>query len=115
MEYLLYILLGLALGIVLAVGLIWVYIQGLVREIIGDIDEKIKENSVGIVAEIDNGVIYCYTEKERTFVAQGTDVGIIRDTIRNRYPGKIAYLAGGDVEAVTRLQAGLSELAKEAE
>ena len=104
------IVVGILTGMAIAVLLVYLYIRSLVHRVMAELDIKIKEDMIGIVAEIDNGMIYCYTEKDHTFVAQGTDVKEIRDLIRNRFPNKIAYLSGGDVEAVTRLQAGLLEL-----
>ena len=109
------IVLGILFGIGIAILLIYLYVRGLVREVLDEL-QKIAENEmIGIVAEIENDVIYCYTEKDHMFVAQGKEVKEIRELIRNRFPGKIAYLAGGDMEAVTRLQAGLKDLAKEVE
>ena len=104
------IVVGILTGMAIAVLLVYLYIRSLVHRVMAELDIKIKEDMIGIVAEIDNDVIYCYTEKDHTFVAQGTDVKEIRELIRGRFPNKIAYLSGGDVEAVTRLQAGLSEL-----
>ena len=107
------ILIGLGLGMGLAVFWVWRVmrrfedeVRGLVRETILEVEADI----VGIVVEEDAGQLYVYRDTDSQFLCQGADLMEIRKRFNEQYPSKIAYLAGGDPVLVERLRVELKTL-----
>lgn len=103
-------LIGIGIGLAIVTFVVWRIIhrfetdlRAVVREAVAEVEASL----IGLIVEQEGDVIYAYTEKERQFVCQGTDLQQIRDGFRSRYPEKTAYLAGGDPALVERLKAEL--------
>ena len=114
------IIVTVSIGIAIGVGMIVVYAWYLYRDLKNRVDRMIREvineaetNMVGLEVEVDNGVYFCYNNKDKQFVCQGATVGEIAVAFRNRYPGKTAYLAGGDEAVVTKFKEELLKIAQE--
>ena len=109
---------GIVMGIGIAFVLVGLYIWILFQRIRGRVDDMVKQiiqqaeaDLVGLDIELDRGVYFCYNNKDRQFVCQGTTVAEIRTAFQARFPGKTAYLAGGDPAVVAEFQTELLKLA----
>jgi hypothetical protein len=103
-------LIGIGLGLAIVTFVVWRIIRRFetdLREVVREAVAEVEASLIGLIVEQEGDVIYAYTEKERQFVCQGTDLQQIRDGFRSRYPEKTAYLAGGDPALVERLKAEL--------
>jgi hypothetical protein len=105
-------------GALIGVSIVGIYVWMLYHKLKSRVDQMIKEvideaeaNIVGLDIEVDNGVYFCYNNKDKQFVCRGNTVGEIAVAFRARYPGKTAYLAGGDPEVVTHFKTELLKLA----
>jgi hypothetical protein len=103
-------LIGIGIGLAIVTFVVWRIIhrfetdlRAVVREAVAEVEASL----IGLIVEQEGDVIYAYTEKDRQFVCQGTDLQQIRNGFRSRYPEKTAYLAGGDPALVERLKAEL--------
>lgn len=107
------VLIGLGIGC----GMIVLYAVYLYRDLKNRVDEMIKEviaeaeaNLIGLDIEVDNGTYFCYNNEDKQFVCQGKTVAEIRTAFQDRFPGKTAYLAGGDPRVVAELKTELLKL-----
>jgi hypothetical protein len=107
------IVLGVFIGVVLAIVLIYLYIRGLVHEVMEELDahiERAASTVMPVIVERMNGVIFCYSKEDNQFICQGTTLTEIREAFKSRFPDKTAYLDGGDEELVEELQEQLVQL-----
>ena len=107
------VLIGIGIGIsVIAVYLWLLYYQIknridlLVREVI----KEAETNLIGLEIEVDKGIYFCYNNTDKQFVCQGSTINEIRQAFQERFPGKTAYLAGGDPAVVEKFRTELTEL-----
>ena len=112
------IVVAILIGIGIGFGIVGLYIWILYHRIKDRVDQMIREvvdeaeaSLVGLDIEVDNGVYFCYNSKDKQFVCQGSTVAEIRRAFGERYPGKTAYLAGGDPEVVAEFKTELLKLA----
>jgi len=108
------ILIGIGIGFSMLCLYIWVLyqrIKGRVDEMIDQIINEAEANLIGLDIEVDNGVYFCYNNEDKQFVCQGATVAEIRTAFQSRFPGKTAYLAGGDPRVVAELKTELLKLA----
>jgi hypothetical protein len=110
-------ILAVAVGIATGFGMIVLYAWYLYRDLKNRVDRMIQEviaeaeaDLVGLDIEVDNGVYFCYNNKDKQFVCQGSTVAEIKRAFRERYPTKTAYLAGGDPVVVAEFKTELSKL-----
>jgi hypothetical protein len=111
------IVVAVAIGALLGIGIVGMYIWFLYHKLKSRIDRMINEvvdeaasNLVGLDIEVDNGVYFCYNNEDKQFVCQGSTVAEIRRAFQARFPGKTAYLAGGDPRVVEELKTELLKL-----
>lgn len=107
------IILGILLGMLLAGIMVYLYIRGLVRTVMRELDEHIERAAntlMPVIIERENGVLFCYDKQDKQFICQGATVAEIREAFARRYPDKTAYLDGGDEELVKELREELKEL-----
>ena len=107
------ILMGIGIGFVMLAGYVWILyqrIKGRVDAMIQDIIDQAEADLIGLDVEQDNGKYFCYNNKDKQFVCQGATVGEIAVAFRARYPGKTAYLAGGDPRVVAEFKTELLKL-----
>ena len=111
------ILTAIGIGTLIGIGIVGFYVWILYRRIksrvdsmIQDIINKAEADLVGLDIEVDNGVYFCYNNEDKQFVCQGTTVAEIRRAFQARFPGKTAYLAGGDPRVVAELKTELLKL-----
>ena len=107
------ILMGLGIGFVMLGLYIWILyqrIRGRVDQMVREVIEEAEANLVGLDIELDKGRYFCYNHTDKQFVCQGSTVAEIRTAFQSRYPGKTAYLAGGDPALVEQLRTELTKL-----
>jgi hypothetical protein len=107
------ILMGLGIGFVMLGLYIWILyqrIRGRVDQMVREVIEESEANLVGLDIELDKGRYFCYNHTDKQFVCQGSTVAEIRTAFQSRYPGKTAYLAGGDPALVEQLRTELTKL-----
>ena len=107
------ILTGIGVGVVMLGIYIWFLYHKLKNRIDQMINEVIKEAEaelVGLDIEVDKGVYFCYNSEDKQFICQGNTVAELREGFRLRFPGKTAYLAGGDPRVVEELKTELLKL-----
>ena len=112
------IVVTILIGIGIGFGMVILYAWYLYRDLKSRIDQMIKEvieeaeaDLVGLDIEVDNGVYFCYNHNDKQFVCQGNTVAEIKRAFGARFPGKTAYLAGGDPEVVAQFKTELLKLA----
>jgi hypothetical protein len=104
---------GIGIGLVVLGIYVWVLYQRIknrVDRMIQEVLDEAAETLVGIEVELDKGVYFCYNSEDKQFVCQGTTVSEIRQAFQDRFPGKTAYLAGGDPTVVAQFRTELTEL-----
>lgn len=111
------ILTAIGIGTLIGFGIVGFYVWILYRRIksrvdsmIQDIINKAEADLVGLDIEVDNGVYFCYNNEDKQFVCQGSTVAEIRQAFQARFPGKTAYLAGGDPRVVAEFKTELLKL-----
>jgi hypothetical protein len=109
------VLLGIGTGLGIVALYVWLIIRKFQAEINQLVEETVqvaRDSLVGVVLEEDAGQLYCYRDSDRQFLCQGTNIGEIKKMFNELYPGKTAYLAGGDPALIERIKAELAELNK---
>jgi hypothetical protein len=107
------ILMGIGIGFVMLGLYIWILFQrirGRVDDMVDQIIQEAQADMVGIDIEVDQGRYFCYNSEDKQFVCQGSTVDEIKKTFEARFPGKTAYLAGGDPVAVEQFRTELAQL-----
>jgi len=113
MDIVVTVLFGVGIGFVMLGLYIWVLYQQIksrVDEMVNRIINEAEADLVGIDIEVDNGVYFCYNNKDKQFICQGTTVAEIRTAFQARFPDKTAYLAGGDPRVIAELKTELLKL-----
>ena len=101
------IVIGILIGAALAVLLIYLYIRGLIREVMAELDRHIEaaaDTLMPVIVERMNGMIFCYSKEDNQFICQGATLTEIRAAFKARFPDRTAYLDGGDEELVKELR-----------
>jgi hypothetical protein len=108
---------AVAVGALLGVGIVGMYIWFLYHKLKNRIDQMInqvineaEDNLVGLDIEVDKGVYFCYNNEDKQFICQGKTVAEIRQAFQERFPDKTAYQAGGDPRVVEELKTELLKL-----
>jgi hypothetical protein len=111
------IVVAVSIGIAIGCSMVILYAWYLYRDLKSRIDQMIAEvineaeaNLVGLDIEVDKGVYFCYNNKDKQFVCQGSTVAEIKRAFQARHPGKTAYLAGGDPAVVAEFKTELLRL-----
>ena len=107
-----WIIVGMLIGAALAVLLIYLYVRGLIREVMTELDEHIERAAstlMPVIVERMNGVIFCYSKEDNQFICQGSTLTEIREAFKRRFPDRTAYLDGGDEELVKELREELGK------
>ena len=71
---------GILVGIAIAVLMIYLYVRGLVREVVAELNEHLERAEAAmlpVVVERHNDQIFCYEEEGRQFICQGRDLAEI--------------------------------------
>ena len=107
------ILMGVGIGfIMLGLYVLYVYqkikhrVDSMVREVI----QEAAADLIGLDVEVDQGRYFCYNTDDKQFVCQGNTVEEIKRAFTERFPGKTAYLAGGDPAVVEQFKTELLKL-----
>ena len=107
------LLIGIGIGFVMLGLYIWILFQrirGRVDHMVNQIIQEAESNLIGIDIEVDQGRYFCYNSEDKQFVCQGTTVADIKQAFRSRFPGKTAYLAGGDPRVIAEFKTELLKL-----
>jgi hypothetical protein len=107
------ILMVIGIGFVMLGLYIWILFQrirGRVDDMVNQIINEAESNLVGLDIEVDQGRYFCYNSEGKQFVCQGTTVAEIKQSFQDRFPGKTAYLAGGDPAVVEQFRTELTKL-----
>ena len=106
------IVIGILIGAALAILLIYLYVRGLIREVMTELDahiEKAAGTLMPVIVERMNGVIFCYSKEDNQFICQGATLAEVREAFKRRFPDRTAYLDGGDEELVKELREELGK------
>ena len=112
------VIIGIGIGFGMIAIYVWffLYLPIICRvdRIIAQVVAEAENHMIGLDIELDRGVYFCYNSKDKQFVCQGRTVAEIRQVFGSRFPGKTAYLAGGDPAVVEQfktelLQSGINE------
>lgn len=105
------IVVGILIGLGLSVGAVSLYVWHVInrfeKELRGHVRAAVKqvENALmPVIVEQDGDQIFLYSEQDRQFLVQGRTAREIRERFDERFPDKIAYMAGGDAALVERLK-----------
>ena len=113
MEYnIMAIISGILIGAAIAVLLIYLYVRGLVREVMAELDqhvERVASTLMPVIVERENDQLFCYAKEDHQFICQGATVAEIRAAFAQRFPDRTAYLDGGDSVLVEELRAELQK------
>lgn len=107
------LLIGMGLGLGLVAIYIWRVMARFEQEIDQHIRNAVKEVEkalLPVIVEQEGDEIFLYSEKDRQFLVQGRTVQEIRERFDQRFPDRIAYMAGGDEQLIQRLKVELAEL-----
>jgi hypothetical protein len=107
------ILMVIGVGFVMLSLYIWILFQrirGRVDDMVKQIIQQAQDDLIGLDIELDKNTYFCYNSKDKQFVCQGTTVTEIKKTFEARFPGKTAYLAGGDPAVVEQFKTELTKL-----
>ena len=111
------ILIAVGVGVVLGIGAVGIYIWSLYQRLRNEIDQLVdhamqqaEADMVGLDIEVDQGVYFCYNNTDKQFVCRGRTVAEIKRAFEVRFPGKTAYLAGGDPAVVEQFRTELAQL-----
>ena len=113
MDIVVTILIGIGIGVSMIVLYAWYLYQKLKNRIdrmIQEVIDEVAADMVGLDIEVDQGRYFCYNSKDKQFVCQGSTVAEIKKTFEVRFPGKTAYLAGGDPAVVEQFRTELAQL-----
>lgn len=110
-------LVTLLIGIGIGLGLVALYIWRVMARFEQEIDlhirnavREVEKSLLPVIVEQEGDEIFIYSEKERQFLVQGRSAKEIRERFDQRFPDRIAYMAGGDPALIERLKAELVEI-----
>lgn len=106
------VLIGIGIGVGMVILYAWYLYQDLksrIDRMIAEVIQEAEADLIGLNIEVDKGVYFCYNNEDKQFVCQGTTVSEIRQAFQDRFPGKTAYLAGGDPTVVEQFRAELTK------
>lgn len=105
------IVVGALIGMGLAMGIIALYIwhvmnkfEAGLREHVRNAVKEVEKALLPVIVEQDGDEIFVYSEKDRQFLVQGRTAQEIRERFDQRFPDRIAYMAGGDEALIERLK-----------
>jgi len=107
------ILMGVGIGFIclgLYVWFLYQKIKGRLDRMIREVVDKAAADMIGLDIEVDQGRYFCYNSEDKQFVCQGATASEIKQAFQDRFPGKTAYLAGGDPTVVAQFRTELTEL-----
>ena len=84
--------------------------HGIAHRLIAEVVDEAAADMVGLEIEVDRGRYFCYNSEDKQFVCQGVTVAEIKQAFEARFPGKTAYLAGGDPAVVEQFRTELLKL-----
>lgn len=107
------LLIGMGIGLGLVAFFIWRVMARFEQEIDQHIRNAVKEVEkalLPVIVEQEGDQIFLYSQTDKQFLVQGRTVKEIRERFDQRFPDRIAYMAGGDADLIARLKAELAEL-----
>jgi hypothetical protein len=113
MDIVVILLVGIGIGIGMLCLYIWILFQrirGRVDDMVNQIIQQAQDDLIGLDIELDKNTYFCYNSEDKQFVCQGSTVAEIKKTFEARFPGKTAYLAGGDPAVVEQFKTELTKL-----
>ena len=113
MNIVVILLVGIGIGFVMLGLYIWILFQrirGQVDDMVKQVIQQAQDDLIGLDIELDKNTYFCYNSEDKQFVCQGTTVAEIKKTFEVRFPGKTAYLAGGDPAVVEQFKTELAQL-----
>ena len=109
------IFMGIGIGFMVLAVYVWILyqrIKGRVDSMVREMIEEYETNLIGLDIEVDKGVYFCYNTTDKQFVCQGSTIKEIKQAFQERFPGKTAYLAGGDPAVVEQFKTELLKVAQ---
>ena len=106
-------LIGAGITLTAIAWYVYIVISRYEREIkahVRDAVRQVEQALLPVIVEQDGDEIFVYSEKDRQFLVQGRTAQEIRERMDQRFPDKIAIMAGGEEQLVERLRAELKAL-----
>lgn len=107
------LLIGMGIGLSLVALYMWHVIRKFEKELRQHVKAAVREVEqalMPVIVEQEGDEIFVYSEKEHQFLVQGRTVKEIRERFDQRFPDRIAVMAGGDEALIERLKAELKVL-----
>ena len=107
------ILMGIGIGFVVLGLYIWYLyykLKSRIDRMIAEVVDEAAADLVGLEIEVDRGRYFCYNYEDKQFICQGQTVAEIKQAFEVRFPGKTAYLAGGDPAVIEQFKTELLKL-----
>ena len=104
------LLIGIGLGLALVALYIWHIIakfEKQIHEAMREVVKEVEKSLMPVIVEQEGDEIFVYSEKERQFLVQGKSAREIREKFDQRFPDRIAYMAGGDADLIEQLKSEL--------
>lgn len=99
MEFVI-LMVALAVGVIFGWNLREVHAKRVVNNVMADLKEKAKENSIKIKIEKNNGHLYVFNAEDDSFMGQGDTFAIVDKLLSEKYPGKKFLISEENVKEV---------------
>lgn len=101
-------IIGVVVGVLFGISISYFYVlyrmKSLLAELDQHLDRAVDAVMIPAVVEKENGIYYCYQERDHKFLAQGSSLAELREIIKSTMPEKTVYINGGNPEAVEELR-----------
>jgi len=112
---------NVVVGASIGIGVTLLAIAWYVYAVISRYEKEIKQHVQAAVKQVEHALlpviveqegdeIFVYSEKDRQFLVQGRTAQEIRERFDQRFPDRIAYMAGGEAQLIERLKSELKAL-----
>ena len=104
------LLIGIGTGLGLVAVHMWYVLNRFEKQLhqhVKEVVHEVEKSLLPVIVEQEGDEIFVYSEKEKQFLVQGKTVQELRERFDQRFPNRIAYMAGGDPDLIERLTAEL--------
>ena len=106
-------LIGMGVTLLAIAWYVYVVVSRYEKEIKQHVHAAVKQVEhalLPVIVEQEGDEIFVYSEKDRQFLVQGRTAKEIRERFDQRFPDRIAYMAGGEAQLIERLKSELKAL-----
>ena len=100
-------LIGMGVTLLAIAWYVYVVVSRYEKEIKQHVHAAVKQVEhalLPVIVEQEGDEIFVYSEKDRQFLVQGRTAKEIRERFDQRFPDRIAYMAGGEAQLIERLK-----------